>query len=324
MGRRVGNRAIVWGAICGTLPDLDVFIPMGSAVADFTYHRSATHSIFVLTALTPLVVWLILKFHPGTIEHRARWYLLVFLAFVTHPMLDCFTVYGTQIFWPLFDYPVSGSSVFIIDPAFTLPLLIGVISALMMTRETSRGHTLNTAGLVLGGAYLAWTLGAKFAIENSVENSLARQGITADRILTTPAPFNSLLWRVVVMEHDGYYEGFRSVFDESPDVRLTWYSSAPDLLHGIERHWPVQRLQWFTHGFYSVALNRSHIVITDLRMGLEPDYVFSFKVATLSNPHPIPLLSERIGGGPDYRRLGWVWERIWSDAGDQGNTPALQ
>ena len=63
-GRQVGRRALLWGAICGTLPDLDVFIPLGDAVRDFTYHRSFSHSLFVLAALTPLIVWLILKL-PG-------------------------------------------------------------------------------------------------------------------------------------------------------------------------------------------------------------------------------------------------------------------
>ena len=100
LGRQVGNRAILWGAICGTLPDLDVFIPFGDAVRDFTYHRGFSHSLFVLAVLTPAMVWLILKFHPQTAPLRRRWYVLVFLSFFTHIVLDCFTVYGTQIFWP--------------------------------------------------------------------------------------------------------------------------------------------------------------------------------------------------------------------------------
>jgi inner membrane protein len=124
LGRKVGSRAPLWGAICGTLPDLDVFIPLGDPVSDFTYHRSFSHSLFVLAALTPLVVWLILKIHPQTREHRAGWAALVYLAFATHVLLDSFTVYGTQIFWPLDTTPVGWSTIFIIDPLYTLPLLL--------------------------------------------------------------------------------------------------------------------------------------------------------------------------------------------------------
>ncbi|MBW1800134.1 MAG: metal-dependent hydrolase [Deltaproteobacteria bacterium] len=108
MGRQVGKRALLWGGICGLLPDLDLLIPISDAVKAFTYHRGPSHSLFVLTALTPLFVWLILRLHPRTIGYRIRWFALVYLAFVTHVLLDCFTVYGTQIFWPLTPPPSWG------------------------------------------------------------------------------------------------------------------------------------------------------------------------------------------------------------------------
>ena len=95
----------MWGAIAGTVPDLDVFIPMGDAVADFTYHRSFSHSLFVLAALTPLFVWLILKIHPQTRGLRIRWGITIYAVFATHVLLDSLTVYGTQIFWPLSEHP---------------------------------------------------------------------------------------------------------------------------------------------------------------------------------------------------------------------------
>ena len=109
-GRQVGRRALLWGAIAGTIPDLDVFIPLGDAVSDFTYHRSFSHSLFVLAALTPFIVWLILKIHPGTAAYRKRWYLLVYSVFATHVLLDSCTVYGTQIFWPFITTPMTWST----------------------------------------------------------------------------------------------------------------------------------------------------------------------------------------------------------------------
>ncbi len=313
LGRQAGNRAILWGATCGTLPDLDVFIPFGDAVRDFTYHRSFSHSLFVLAVLTPAVVWLILKFHPQTAHLRRRWYALVYLSFFTHIMLDCFTVYGTQIFWPFWHYPVSGSTVFIIDPAYTLPLLVGVLCALIMTRRTGRGHLLNTAGLTLSSAYLAWTLAAKLHVEHVARESMTQQGFATDRVLTIPAPFNSLLWRVVAMAEDGYYEGFYSLLDDTRKVRFTRYPNQTGLLTGeLESHWPVKRLQWFTHGFYSVLREGDDIIMNDLRMGSEPYYAFRFKVGEIGNPHAIPVLNQRIESPRNYGGLRWVWERIWS------------
>jgi inner membrane protein len=85
------------------------------------------------------------------------------------------------------------------------------------------------------------------------------------------------------------------------------------LLEGLDRHWPVERLKWFTHGFYSTDRLGSDIVITDLRMGLEPNYVFSFKVAQMGNPHAIPSKSKRVFGERGWKQLKWVWQRIWTD-----------
>ena len=312
LGRKVGNRAILWGAVCGTLPDLDVFIPLGDAVADFTYHRSASHSVFVLALLTPVIVWLILKLHPHTQEHRRRWLLLVYLVFVTHVLLDCFTVYGTQIFWPIVTTPVGWSTIFIIDPLYTLWLIIGVIFALVATRRNNRGHIINNLGIGISSLYLAWTVTAKFYVNEVAHKSLALQNIDYSQLITIPTPFNTLLWRVVAMDDNGYYEGYYSLLDDKPVIVTNFYPSQTHLLEGLENHWPVQRLQWFTRGFYGVQLRANDIVIQDLRMGLEPDYVFQFKVGELSNPHPIGRNSQRIESQQRMDRLTNVWQRIWN------------
>ncbi len=276
-GKQVGRRALLWGAICGTLPDLDVFIPLGDAVRDFTYHRSFSHSLFVLAALTPLLVWLILKLHPNTREHKRRWFALVYLVFATHVLLDSFTVYGTQIFWPLVTTPMTWSSIFIIDPLYTLPLLIGIIAALIAGRRWSWGYTINTIGLMLSTGYLVWTLGAKWHVENVVRNAIAGQNITNVKVLTTPTPFNSLLWRVLMVDDTNYYEGFYSVLDKDKTIRFEPYLRSLDLVKPLTDSWPMQRLQWFTKDFYAAGVVNNSIIITDLRMGTEPEYVFGFQ-----------------------------------------------
>ena len=311
LGRKVGNRAILWGAVAGTLPDLDVFVPLGDVVKDFTYHRSASHSLFVLALLTPLLAWLITRIHADTREMYRRWMLAIYLVFATHVLLDSLTAYGTQIFWPISELPVSLSTVFIIDPSYTLPLLLGVVAALVMTRDSDRGHLLNRYGLMLSSLYLGWTLIAKTIVDDNVENALREQGIEHERVFTTPAPFNSLLWRAVVRGEGGYYEAYYSLFDGDHDIRFVRYPSQDALLEAIDDHWPVQRLQWFSRGFYSVTENAGDIVISDLRMGLEPHYVFSFKVGEISNPHPRPVVPQQLQAVRDLGLLRLVWQRIW-------------
>jgi inner membrane protein len=311
LGRKVGSRAILWGAICGTLPDLDVFVPLGDAVRDFTYHRSATHSLFVLAAFSPAMVWLILKIHPQTASHWRGWLALVYLAFATHALLDACTVYGTQLLWPIDKTPVAWSTIFIIDPAYTLPLLMGVIAALVMSRTYALGHRLNWLGLALSTCYLAWTVGAKWHVEQVARESLASQGIAHEQLLTVPAPFNSLLWRVLIIEPGGYRDGYYSLLDDNRHVAMQTFPSHPELLKGIEDHWPVRRLQWFTKGFYSVGRAGRDVIITDLRMGVEGSYVFRFKIAEFGNPHAKPAVPERLPPERDFTRLKDVWARIW-------------
>ena len=312
LGRKVGSRAIMWGALCGTLPDLDVFVPFAGPVEAFTYHRSFSHSILVAALVTPLVVWPILKLHPNTVPQRRGWLLLVYLALATHALLDCFTVYGTQILWPLDPTPVSWSTVFIIDPAYTVPLLIGVTCALAAKRTANWGHPANAIGLALSTLYLAWSVGAKLYVDGVARDSLAQQGIRSSAMLSGPGPFNTILWRVIAMGEDGYYEGIYSLLDHDRSMRFARYPNQPQLLRGLEAHWPVRRLQWFTKGFYAVGLEGDAIVMTDLRMGLEPGYVFRFKVGEMGNPHAVPLAAEQLPSRRQIERLPWVWERMWS------------
>ena len=117
MGRQVGRRALVWGAVVATVPDLDVFVPLGDDVANFTKHRSASHSLVVHTLVAPAIAWVIGRLAPASRPHRLRRFLLVYLSLVTHALLDGLTVYGTQLLWPLPLAPTTWSTLFIIDPA---------------------------------------------------------------------------------------------------------------------------------------------------------------------------------------------------------------
>jgi inner membrane protein len=120
------RKALLAGALLGTLPDLDVLIDYGDAVANFTYHRGFSHSLFVLPPVA-LLLWLALRRWWAPVRDApGRWLAIVLLALVTHPLLDAHTAYGTQLFWPLDMQPTMWATLFIIDPLYTLPLLIGV------------------------------------------------------------------------------------------------------------------------------------------------------------------------------------------------------
>ena len=95
------RRALVVGAALGTLPDLDVIIDYGNAVANFTLHRGFSHSLVILIPFA-VSLWLILRrYYTPVREAPKPWFWAVMLALITHPLLDAHTAYGTQLFWPL-------------------------------------------------------------------------------------------------------------------------------------------------------------------------------------------------------------------------------
>ena len=278
LGRKAGWRAPLWGGLCGLLPDLDVLWPFADPVSAFTWHRGYTHSIAVIVLATPVVAWAAMRIHPGTRAFRRGWLLLAFLALVTHPLLDCFTVYGTQVFLPFSDLPVAWSTIFIIDPAFSVPVILGVLAALILSRERGLGHRLNHAGLALGVAWLAFTVVAKAHVDRVASDSLPPPG--AARVFTTPTPLNAVLWRVVAMRGDGrYLEGYYSLLDPEPRVSFASRPDGHELLEPLRGEAAVARLMWFSRGFFSGReLGSGEVVISDLRMGLEERPVFSFVV----------------------------------------------
>jgi len=315
MQNKVGRKAALWGAICGTLPDLDVLIPMGNAVKDFTYHRAESHAFFYMALATPLLVWLITKIHPKTKEHKIRWLIVVFLSLATHSILDSFTVYGTQLFLPFSNFPVGWSTIFVIDPLYTIPLLLGLTAIFLISKNPKLALKLNMAGIAISSLYLVWSIGAKAHISSVAETSLLNQNISVSKTLVGPSPFNTILWRVIGMTDSGYVEGVYSLLDNSDDIEFKFRSSENNLLDPISDNWNVNRLQWFTKGFYKVSNIDNKIVITDLRMGVGSLYFFKFKVGEKINNNIAiaeveKLAPEEFNGLEPLKRL---WQRIWDE-----------
>ncbi|WP_312241719.1 metal-dependent hydrolase [Pantoea sp.] len=293
MGRRVPlwQSALV-GAACGTLPDLDVFLDHGDAIRNMTLHRTETHALLWLTLVSPLLGWLIaglFRQQPGW----QQWCLAVWLTLITHPLLDLMTVYGTQLGLPLTDYPYAIGSIYIIDPLYTLPLLI--CFAVALWRRGERGLRWNRIGLTLSSLYLIWSVVIQGVAIWQVKSDLARQGISTDKILVTPTAFNTLVWRIVVMEPGRYGESYWSLLSPRRELRVAWQPRGENLFREMKGDWYAERVAWFSHGFYAVRENQGRLYIADLRMGEDPAYTFTFDLGSPERPaaHPRRLSSPR-------------------------------
>ncbi|MDP3169685.1 MAG: metal-dependent hydrolase [Polaromonas sp.] len=312
MGRRTAVwKAALWGAVGGTLPDLDAFIDHGNAVLNMTLHRAESHALFYLTLAAPALAWAVSRIH-GEAALFKRWLLALWLVLVTHALLDAMTVYGTQLLLPFTSYPYGVGSVFIIDPLYTVPLIVGVVAALRL--QSARGQRWNAAGLVLSTLYLGWSVLAQQQATQVARASLQADGIAADALLVTPTPFNTLLWRLVAMTPTQYLEGHYSLLDESPRITWTAHDRGATLAaqHASEPY--LARIAAFSHGFYRVSESGGQLFVTDLRMGQEPAYTFNFDLGTAQDRAANSQVPTLKSARPDVgKALPWLWRRMWGD-----------
>lgn len=309
MGRRTAVwKSALWGAVAGTLPDLDVLIDQGDVIRNMVLHRAESHSIFWITLFSLPFSALVARLH-GEWGLLRRWWLALWLVLVTHPLLDAMTVYGTQLALPFSNYPFGVGSIFIIDPLYTLPLLVGVIWALV-SGSGPRGQVVNAVGLLLSTGYLVWSFAGQQHVAQIARATLAQQGIVLEHLLVTPTPFNTVLWRVVAVAGDDYHEGFYSLLDDQPKIKFDRFPRGNALAAELQGIDGVQRLVAFTKGFYKLEQQGSRLLISDLRMGQEPNYSFSFAVAERHSTLVALAQPEQMRMALDIRRsLNWLWRR---------------
>jgi hypothetical protein len=53
--------------------------------------------------------------------------------------------------------------------------------------------------------------------------------------------------------------------------------------------------------------------MTDLSMGIQPQWTFNFRVAAVANLHRASETGRRVKEPCDFKVLRWIWRRIWSD-----------
>ncbi|MFM8719474.1 MAG: metal-dependent hydrolase, partial [Chthoniobacterales bacterium] len=228
----------------------------------------------------------------------------------THPLLDAHTAYGTQLFWPAGWIPVSWATIFIIDPLYTVPLLAGLLAILIRPTSQTAGRLL-VAGLALSTLYLGWTWTAKNIVTANARKTLETRGLADARIFVTPTPLNSLLWRVVVRTENGHLEGVDSVVADDGPIEFTFHPSDDAALAAAADIPAVARLSWFADGFVGASMEGDTLILSDLRMGQHPDYVFRHTVATRGNPHWHEIEPQRLSSTMRTRDLSKIWQRIW-------------
>lgn len=276
LGKKIGNKAQLFGAIGGTIPDLDVIVGnlfFGNEIDALAFHRGFMHS-FVFAFIAPLILGFIMYevYNTGKRKDTTSlkdWIWLFFLSIFTHPILDSFTAYGTQLFLPFSDYRVAFNNISVVDVFYTVPFLICVIGAMFFKRTNPKRLKWTKAGIYISSFYLLLTIGNKFYADSVLESSFKEAGIKSERFTAQPALFTNFLWYGVAETEDTYYVQFYSIFDD--ENRPKNLISIPANHQFLDMNHPdLQTLTWFSKGFYALDTLSSaqQIRYKDLRFPL--------------------------------------------------------
>jgi inner membrane protein len=281
LGKKVGNKAMLYGAIAGTIPDFDVFASyFTDTVTALSIHRGFTHSIVFSVLFAPLLGWLVSRYE--TYKNFKAWSWLFFWAFVTHPILDAHTTWGTQLFWPL-DLRLAFKTIFVIDPLYTLPFLVFLILAMRQKRASKKRQYYNTIGLVVSSAYLVLTFFLKWIAFSKFESALNTQHVDYLQIDTRPSPLNTILWSANVETKEAYLLGNYSFFDSKP-ITFEVYPKNHKLMGNLIHQENVKRMIAISEGWYTISKKNGHLYFNDLRFGLlsltpkADNFVFQYKL----------------------------------------------
>lgn len=316
LGRKIGRKAMLWGAMAQSLPDIDFVAGFWMDLpSELLAHRGFTHSLLfagLMTVGLALVAERIHRPHDISLSRFLRFFVI---EIGVHLFLDAFNNYGVGWFEPFSDHRVSFHTIYVADPLFTIVPIIAFLRLLQQGGTFAVRRQWAMAGIIAPAVYLAYAVTNKLTIDLKVRAMAEKQGITHTRYFTTPAPLNSWLWFVVMEQQDGFRIGYRSVFDGNEPLDLRFFPRNESLLKPVGDHVEVMQLKKFSQGFYTAEKHGDTLVFNDLRFGQmigwkhpEAGFVFHYH---LTHPEDNELVVQR------GRFAGWspetpidMWHRI--------------
>lgn len=258
LGKKIGNKALLFGAIGGTIPDLDVFL--GNIIYDheidaMLFHRGFMHSILFSVLAAFIIGWSVHKFYNSgkrfNTTTQKEWITLFFWSLFTHPILDCFTPYGTQLFSPFSNYRVAFNNIAVVDPIYTLPFLICMIILMFFNRQDNKRRLWLKLGLGISSVYMFLTVVNKLYVDNLFRKSIAESSMKTIRFSTQPSIFNNVLWYAIAESETSYYVSYYSLLDtENRFLNFIELPKQRDL--NPEEFNDVKNLAQFSNQYYSV------------------------------------------------------------------------
>lgn len=265
--------ATLVGIIAGLIADADIFIYSSSdPLLNIEFHRHFTHSVFFIpfgAAIAMAVLWPFLRNRLPV----ARLYLYSLLGYSLSGVLDACTSYGTHLFWPLSDERVAFNIISIIDPVFTLVLLITLIISLWQSHQKAA-----QIGLVLAAGYMSLGFVQHHRAQTVAEELMSSRGHQAIKHIVKPTMANNILWRsVYIYENRIYVDAIRVdlfsdniIFEGDSVDKISFTKDFPTLDKTSVLYKDIQRFDNFSDGYIAYD-NSQKNVIGDLRYSMLPN-----------------------------------------------------
>ena len=270
LGKKIGKRAMLLGAIAQSVPDIDFLASFWLSPANnLLAHRGFTHSILFSLIFTPLLALLAERLHrPHNISIK-RWMVFFAVGMFSHIFLDAFNAYGVGWLEPFSHYRVSFNVIFVADPFFSIAPGIAFVALLILTAKKKARMKWAMLGLVFPCLYLILGVINKMIVDKEIRAIAATKNISYKRFFSTPAPFNNFLWYIVMENDSGYNIGYHAVYDSKGIFRYTYFPRNDLLLDSVADHKDLQLLRRFSQGYYTAERWNDTLVFNDLRFGQE-------------------------------------------------------
>ena len=268
LGRKIGNKGAIIGAIVATLPDLDVLIlPFLDPLERLSMHRGYSHSILFSFLGAILLVFIFRRMKTTKSISAIRLYVFSWLALFTHMFLDAFTPYGTLLLLPFSDKRIGFDSINIVDPFYTIPLLIGLGISLFLKRKNLLKKYSNMGGIIVSTSYLLISLCIKKNVESKFQSTFAESEISVTKTLTEPVGIGSMHWFGLGGTTDGFYIGDYSYL-KNDSIHLTYFPANDSLLRKVDSH-TADIMKWFAKDFYHIVTQGDSLIFYNMQVDMQ-------------------------------------------------------
>ncbi|MEZ4804613.1 MAG: metal-dependent hydrolase [Bacteroidia bacterium] len=321
LGKKIGNKAMAFGAIAGTLPDLDIIAIRMYAddLSELVLHRGYSHALLTHVLAAFPLAWLMHQVFKTKTTFK-DWYLLWFLGFSTHAILDSFTTYGTRLFLPFTSYPVGFNNISVIDPLYTLPFMVILIGCLFLKRDNPKRLKWAWRAFYISSTYMALTLVVKGYMHYKFSEELKSKSIAHNTVNTSPTIFNNALWVGMGISDSSIYMGEYSLLQKEKGIDFVAYKRNLNLENGFEGK-ALETLKWYSQGayilekeskdiinFYVVKYGRSNFSEKEANKA----FIFYYQLIRKDGEIKMKMHRPEFGKIEFSKALAQLWHRIWS------------